>query len=257
MRRWALAGWAAACLTIYVYAQTAAPAFEVASVHLTDPAHKPDENRHAHRIHTTPGNVVMRDVGLTEAIQWAYKVESYQVSGPAWMPQTPFEIVAKAAGPATDDEMRAMMRTLLANRFGLQAHREDKEMSGMALLVAKSGPKLKPADGQGESVFEPAPKKMQIHMGRMSMREFAALLSEPMRKPVVDLTGLPGEFDFTIDGSNYAPPPCATGQKCDEPDEIYMVTRAVQDQLGLRLEPRKLTINMVVVDHIEKVPTEN
>lgn len=255
MRRWASAVGAVACLTLCVHAQTAAPAFEVASVHPTDPGQKLDEKSHAHRIHTTPGNVVMRSVGMTEAIQWAYHVESYQVSGP--VPQTPFDIVAKAAGPATDDEMRAMMRTLLANRFRLQAHREDKEMSGMALLVGKGGPKLASAEGRGESVFEPVPKKMQIHMGHMSMREFAALLSEPMRKPVVDLTGLPGEFDFTIDGSNYAPPPCATGQKCDEPDEMYMVTRAVQDQLGLRLEPRKLSISMVVVDRIEKVPTEN
>jgi uncharacterized protein (TIGR03435 family) len=257
MNGWSAAVCLAAGAAICVRAQTAATAFDVASIHPAAPEQKSEGNARPHRIHTTPGNVVMRNVGMMEAIQWAYNVESYQVSGPAWMPQTRFDIVAKAAGPASDEEMRGMMRTLLSNRFALQAHREDKEMSGMALLVAKGGPKLKAADGQGESVFEPVPKKIQINFRRMSMHEFAALLSEPMHKPVIDLTELPGAFDFILDGSNYAPPPCATGQRCDEPDEVYMVMRALPDELGLRLESRKLTINMVVVDHVEKVPTEN
>jgi uncharacterized protein (TIGR03435 family) len=248
-----LAGWAA----VSVCAQTSGPAFDVASIHPAAPEESPKGNARPHHIHTTPGNVVMRNVGMTEAIQWAYNVEAYQVSGPAWLPQTRFDIVAKTAAQASDDEMRVMMRTLLANRFGLQAHRENKEMPGMALLVAKGGPKLKAADGQGDSVFEPVPKKIQINFRHMSMHEFAALLSEPMHKPVLDLTELPGTYDFLLDGSNYAPPPCATGQRCDEPDEVFMVMRALPDELGLRLEARKLTINMVVVDHIEKVPTEN
>lgn len=193
---------------------------------------------------------------MTEAIQWAYHVESYQVSGPAWLPQTRFDIVAKTAEHASDEEMRAMMRTLLANRFGLQAHREDKEMAGMALLVAKGGPKLKAADGEGESVFEPVPKKMAINFRRMSMHEFAALLFEPMRKPVLDFTELPGTFDFLLDASSLAPPEPAPGQAHEDSDS-YLVLKVLPDQLGLRLEPRKLTINMVVVDHIEKVATEN
>jgi uncharacterized protein (TIGR03435 family) len=256
MKQWAAAAWLAATLAICVRAQTGGPAFDVASIHPAAPEQKPEEKGRPHRIHTTPGNVVMRNVGMTEAIQWAYSVESYQVSGPAWMPQTRFDIVAKATGPATEDEMRAMMRTLLANRFGLQAHREDKEMSGMALLVAKGGPKLKAADGQGESVFEPVPKKMAINFRRMSMREFAALLSEPMRKPVLDFTELPGTFDFMLDASSLAPPEAAPGQ-AHEDNDSYLVLKVLPDQLGLRLEPRKLTINMVAVDHIEKVPTEN
>ncbi len=63
---------------------------------------------------------------MTEAIQWAYHVEAYQVSGPDWMPATRFDIVAKADTPATDDEMRVMMQTLLANRFKLTVHREKR-----------------------------------------------------------------------------------------------------------------------------------
>jgi uncharacterized protein (TIGR03435 family) len=198
----------------------------------------------------------MRNIDLGEAICWAYNVERYQLTGPDWMGTARFDIVAKAAGPATDDEMRAMMQTLLANRFHLAIHRDTKEMAGMVLLLGKAGAKMKLSEDQGESVFAPQQKKMAIDMRRMSMHEFAALLSEPMRKPVVDLTELPGKFDFTIDASNYVPPEPAPGQPREDNDS-YMVMRALQDQLGLRIEPRKLTIAMIMVDHVEKVPTEN
>ncbi len=147
-----------------------------------------------------------------------------------------------------------MMRALLASRFGLRVHREEKELAGMALVAAKDGAKLKPSpssDDQAESSFEPVPNKKIIHFGHMSMPEFARLLSEPMGKPVFDLTGLKGSFDFTLDGTKYEAPP---GER---DDEIYMIMRALQDEVGIRLEPRKLPVNMVVVDHIEKSPTQN
>jgi uncharacterized protein (TIGR03435 family) len=237
-------------------AQAPPAAFDVASVHPAAPVQEREAKGRPHHIHTTPGNVVMRNVSMTEAIEWAYNAESYQISGPGWMPETRFDIVAKAPSPATEDEMRPMMQNLLANRFGLQIHREDKEMAGMALQVAKGGPKLKPADDEGDSVFEPIPKKMAIHFGRMSMHEFAGLLSEPMHKPVVDFTELPGKFEFTVDATNYAPMDPGPGQP-RENDDSYLILKVLPEQLGLRLEPRKLTIDMVVVDHIEKVPTEN
>jgi uncharacterized protein (TIGR03435 family) len=199
----------------------------------------------------------MRNIDIGEAICWAYNVERYQLTGPGWMGEEHFDIVAKAADPATDDQMRVMMQTLLATRFQLAVHRENKEMAGMALLLGKGGAKLKASEDQGLSVFEPQEKKTAINFRRMSMHEFAALLSEPMRKPVIDLTETKGTFDFTLDASNYVPPPPAPGQAREREDEGYMVTRALQDQLGLRLENRKLTIDMVVVDHLEKVPTEN
>lgn len=237
-----------------VFAQT--PSFDVASIRPAEPEQGRQGNARPHRIHTTPGNVVMRNASMTEAIQWAYGVEFYQVSGPAWMPMTRFDIVAKAAGPASEDEMRRMTQSLLASRFGLQTHGEDKEMAGMALLVAKDGPKMKPSAETGDSVFEPVPKKLAINMRRMSMHEFAALLSEPMRKPVLDFTGVPGTFDFTLDASKYAPPDPAPGQPHEDNDS-YLVMRVLPEELGLRLEARKLSIHMLVIDHIEKTPTEN
>jgi uncharacterized protein (TIGR03435 family) len=199
----------------------------------------------------------MRNIGLKEAIQWAYNLEFYQVEGPAWMATTRFDIVAKAAGPATDDEMRPMMQTLLGDRFALAFHRQDKEMAGMALLLGKDGSKMKAAAEPGESVFENVPRSPIIHMRQMTMHEFAALLSEPMQKPVVDLTGLPGAYDFTLDATKYVAPEPAPGQPREREDETYMVLRALQEQLGLRVEARKLTINMLIVDKLEKTPTAN
>ena len=120
----------------------------------------------------------------------------------------------------------------------------------MAITVAKGGPKLKASEDPGESTFEPTPKTMAIKMTHMSMRMLARILTEMMAKPVVDLTGLKGTFDFTLDDST---PPNTPGQ----PDVAYMFMHAMQDQLGLRLENRRLTVNMLVVDHVEKTPTEN
>jgi uncharacterized protein (TIGR03435 family) len=240
-----------------LFAQAPAPEFDVASVRSAAPADERGAKTRPHHVHTTPGNVVMRNVDIGEAIRWAYNVEKYQVTGPSWMDDAHFDIVAKAAESAADDQMRVMMQTLLANRFHLTVHHENKEMSGMALLVGKTGSKLKASEDQGESVFEPQQKKTAINFRRMSMHEFASLLSEPMRKPVVDLTEIKGAFDFTLDASNYVPPEPAPGQPREREDEAYMVTRALQDQVGLRLEPRKFTIDMVVIDRLEKVPTEN
>ena len=238
--------------------QAAAPAFEVASVRAAEPGQGNQDRggpRGKHRVHTTPGNVVIRNVGLDDIISWAYEAPFYQLKGPAWMRDTRFDIVAKAAGPATEDDMRVMMQTLLVNRFKLEIHREDKEMAVMVLLVASSGPKLKESADQGDSTFQPVPQKKAIHFGRMSMHEFCDMLSEPIQKPVIDQTGLKGFYDFTLDATNYDSP-SEPGQP-QANNDYYLIMRALPDQAGLRIEPRKMNINMVVVDHLEKTPSEN
>jgi uncharacterized protein (TIGR03435 family) len=257
MKRIGAAAFMTACTGLSIFAQAPAPAFDVASVRPAAPVDERGSKTRPHHVHTTPGNLVMRNIAMKEAIQWAYSMEAYQVAGPTFLDDTRFDVVAKAAEPATDDQMRLMMQTLLASRFQLTLHRENKEMAGMALLVGKGNSKMKASADGGESVFEPQGGKPAIKFGHMSMHEFAALLSEPMHKPVIDLTEIKGTFDFTLDASNYVPTEPAPGQPREHEDETYMVLRALQDQLGLRLEPRKLTIDMLIVEHIEKVPTEN
>ncbi|HEX3877592.1 MAG TPA: TIGR03435 family protein [Bryobacteraceae bacterium] len=233
-------------------AQTApAPAFDVASIRPADPS-QGEGDRHQHRIHTSPGNVVMRNVGLDQAVMWAYNVEFYQFSGPSWMETARFDITAKAAGPADVDAMRLMMQNLLSTRFDVAVHHEKREISGMALLVGKDGSKLKPSESQGESEFNGSGNgKPMVTLSRMTMHEFATLLSEPLKKPVIDFTGISGTFDIRLDATNYAPAP---GER---EDDGYMVLRAIQDQLGLKLEARKMSIDTVVVDRAQKTPTEN
>jgi uncharacterized protein (TIGR03435 family) len=246
---------AVACLSSFLavraFAQAQTPSFDVASIRRAAPGGQQDfKGPQLHPVRSTPGNVVIRNFDIGVAIAWAFDAAPFQLAGQS-LPDTRYDIVAKASGPATDEEMRLMMQSLLASRFGLKVHREEKEMSGMVLLVAKDGAKLKASADQGESAFEPVPGKKVIRFGRMSMPEFARLLSQPMRMPVIDLTNLRGSFDFTLDGSKYEAPP---GER---DDETYMVMRALQEQAGLKVEPRKVTVNMVVVDHVEKNPTEN
>jgi uncharacterized protein (TIGR03435 family) len=232
------------------WTQTPPAEFDVASIRPAAPGQERKNGPRLHPVRTTPGTVFMLNVDLGIAIAWAWDVAPFQLAGQS-LPDSAFDIVAKAGGPATDEEMRAMMQSLLASRFGLKIHREEKELAGMALVVAKDGAKLKSSADQAESSFEPVPNKKVIRFGHMSMPEFARLVSEPLRKPVFDLTGLKGSFDFTLDGTKYEAPP---GER---DDEIYMIMRALQDEVGIRLEPRKLPVNMVVVDHIEKSPTQN
>jgi uncharacterized protein (TIGR03435 family) len=89
------------------------------------------------------------------------------------------------------------------------------------------------------------------------MREFAVRLSETMHKPVVDLTGLDGPFDFTLDITKYSPPPPIPGQAYERVDMEYLVLRALQEELGLTLESRKMAVNRVIVDSVQKNPTGN
>jgi uncharacterized protein (TIGR03435 family) len=251
------------CLTAFAgsvaFAQSSPAAFDVASIRPIQPGSKDGRGGPlTHRVHATPGNVIMREAGLDEVIMWAYDIEHYQIAGPSWLSSARFDITAKADGQPSEAQMRVMMQNLLANRFALKQHREDKELACAALLVGKDGPKLKASEDQGESTFDGGKNgRPTVTLSRVSMHEFAAALSEPMRKPVIDMTGLKGTYTFTLDASNYVPPPPAPGQPREQEDESYMVMRALQDQLGLRIENRKISISMLVVDHAGKVPTEN
>jgi uncharacterized protein (TIGR03435 family) len=235
--------------------QTSASAFAVASVR---PSALDESNKtRFDRVTTTPGNVMMKGITIIGAIKWAYKVEAYQVAGPSWIDSTHFDIIAKADGGATDDQMRLMTQTLLADRFRLVVHHDQREMSVMALIIGKSGAKLKASVDQAQGGFEPLNGKPIIKFSRVSMGDFAGKLSETYHKVVVDRTGLDGLFDFTFDATKYFPPPPAPGQSYERVDMEYMILRALQDELGLTLEQRKLTVDRLVVDGIEKVPTQN
>jgi uncharacterized protein (TIGR03435 family) len=245
---------AAACCALSQEAPP--PAFEVASVKSSQLAKTGAEGSRKEDISTGPQSVTMRNVRFRSCVLWAYDLMVSQVTGPAWINEERYDIAAKSAGLASKEQLRAMMQTLLANRFQVAFHRETRELAAYILSVGKNGHKLHPSATEGEPDFRAARQgKMNMIAERVSMARFAELLGDPLQRPVVDMTGLKGLFDFNLDLTAYI---AASGQdKPSEADAVSIVTAAVQEQLGLKLESRKSPIEMLVIDKAEKAPIEN
>jgi uncharacterized protein (TIGR03435 family) len=211
------------------------PAFEVASVRLVDPA----SGNSGPALQTSPGSLTAHRLALFTCIMYAYERPA-QVVGPDWLHDVKLDIVAKAATPVGDRELYLMLRTLLEQRMGLRAHFEKREMPVFALTLAKGGPKF------SESTTEGPPARAEdngaVVFQRFSMDEFAAMFSKMFGRPVVDATGLKGRYDFRVDPG--------TG-------EVDAAITAFRDQLGLKIEDRKQSVDFLVIDHAEKTPTEN
>src|ERR1019366_1073156 len=112
-------------------ADSPAPAFDVASVKASQPGQPGPGGGRGRRdnIQVSPGTVTMRNVSLKSSIRWAWHVSEFQVSGPDWLDSERYEIAGKAPGPATEEQLRLMMQTLLRERFKLALHRQTKELS--------------------------------------------------------------------------------------------------------------------------------
>jgi len=243
-------------LTSVVFAQPQAKsqAFDVASVRQSRLTVGPDYNN---QITFTPAGFSARNVTLKRLIAEAWSVQLNQVAGPGWIDQNEYDINARTAEGATREQISPMLKSLLAERFKLQDHTETREMRVYELAVAKAGPKIHPiADG------EPVKTAPGFHF-HGGMHQFADLLAVQFSIPapedpsvpsraggppalVLDKTGLEGTFDFSAD----IHPELST--------DIFTVwQRALEDQLGLRIESRKGDVTVVVVDDARKVPTEN
>jgi len=140
-----------------------------------------------------------------------------------------------------------MLQNLLADRFKLAIHREMRDSSVYALVVAKGGPKFKEA-AEGKFSARIGRGHLEIHHADMAL--FARNIpTDAVDRPIVDMTGLQGTFDFTLDWTQ------DTG-KPGLGDGSPSIFTAVQEQLGLKLEARRMPIEYVVIDHIER-PSEN
>jgi uncharacterized protein (TIGR03435 family) len=162
-----------------------------------------------------------------------------------------YDISAKSSMAMTKAESRVMLQSLLAERFHLISHRSARTMSVFVLLAGKN-PKLVPAEGEGEMwVSRQVPVLIYEHT---TMADFAGVLTEAFEMPVIDMTGLAGAFNFKTTAKPYLgdEPPKVDGLTLD--GAIFFL--AVQDQLGLKLERRKMMVEMLIVDHVER-PTEN
>ncbi|HEY3825406.1 MAG TPA: TIGR03435 family protein, partial [Bryobacteraceae bacterium] len=227
------------------------PTFEVASVK----AHKPAvaEGRTGGRIDSVPGSLTIRNASMGSCIKWAWQVQDYQISGPSWLNDERYDIVAKAASPVRTDELRQMLRTLLAGRFQLQVHRETKELPVYTLVTAQSGPKLHKAEP--DSNTDMRGENGSFVFRGTSMPQFAEDLStlSQVDRPVLDRTGIPGTFDFSLkfgDSNDEMKRALVAG---DGPSLFTII----QEQLGLKLDAQKGPVEMLVIDHVERIPTEN
>jgi uncharacterized protein (TIGR03435 family) len=241
-----------ALLTIATLGCTAASAqaFAVASIR---PSAAEVKFEHDGKTETTPGTLRMQDVTVSTCIKWAYGVQDRQISGPEWIQSQHFDIIAKADEPATDDQMKLMLQTLLADRFKLSFHRQSKELKSYVMTVAKGGHKLH------ESASDAKPSRQNSAVGTTvkatTIKEFGDFLSGPLQTPVVDMTGLSGRYDFVLDFTPYLP----DGEhvmKVDFANTTGIIIAALQGELGLKLESKKEFVDVLVIEHVEK-PSEN
>jgi uncharacterized protein (TIGR03435 family) len=253
-RRWTGSAWLfVVMMASGFYGQVAAAqrAFAVATIRPSAAAVKFESDG---KTEVSPGLLRMQDVTVNTCIKWAYGVQDRQISGPDWMHSDHWDITAKADGPASEAQMKLMMQALLAERFKLGFHRQEKELKAFALVVAKTaakgGAKLKPAEGDGKAVMQNSANGTVARS--TTMQEFGDMLSGPLQAPVVDKTGLPGKYDFTLDFTSYIP----ADAKTMRPEMTDVILTALQGELGLKLEPQKTMVQVMVVDRVEK-PSEN
>lgn len=254
-------------------ATTVLPAFEVASIKAW-----PSDRVGGVTTEFSANTLTLRGIDLWIGIVLAYGVRDFQISGPEWLKMPPagsgnrYDIVAKASGSVPESRLRLMLRTLLAERFHMAVHWEKKEMPVLALLVAGGGLKIhetptgtpvesswngftnvrheliRDPDGRGGHSFTNAP-----------MAALAAALSATMPfapEPFVDMTELPGRFTFVLHDAPRLPR-SASNDPPNFDDMIATQKTIVQNELGLTWERRKAPVDVLVIDHADKIPTEN
>lgn len=212
----------------------------------------------------------------------------YQMESPRWMTDEYFTLNATVPGGTTKADLPIMLQHLLEDRFALKYHHEARQMDGYELVVAKSGPKMTKSDGppdpsaangRGFDIKDDAPQfdknsgPRQVYVesaaglvswwhGRdETMQRLASDISDRLRLPVVDATGLEERYDFSLNfleehPAGTAPPAGSDGASA--PAERPLMRDALREQLGLELRPVKnLPIDVIVIDSANKQPTEN
>jgi len=224
------------------------PAFDVASVKPTRNGRNAEGFSRSSVNVPSPGRFLATNSSLDECIRWAYEVKDYQISGPDWLNSdaASFDIEAKAPPETPIAQIRLMVQTLLAERFKLRLHRETRMLSIYVLVAGKNGPKLQAGDADGRMGTSTGGGRMVAH--HVSMAQFAYQLSREIGRPVFDKTGIEGAFDITLE---YAPVNSA------DAGPRPSIFTAIQERTGLRLEAAKGPVEILVIDHMEKLPTEN
>jgi uncharacterized protein (TIGR03435 family) len=226
------------------WSQVSNPAFEVASIRPSDPT------ADVGQMMRDPRRVALARVSIQNLLAQAYRIRNFQISGPSWLDSDRFDIVATLPEDATPDQLPAMLQTLLRDRFRLALHQEQKTMSAYVLLPRKGPAKLNAINAEVGDIRTSRGATRLRMSGRMTMPYFAGVLSNMVDRPVVDMTELKGVYDIDLEWSVDD----AAGR---ESDSTPSLSTLLQDKLGLRLESRKTPVDLYVIDHVDRVPTEN
>jgi uncharacterized protein (TIGR03435 family) len=227
-------------------------AFEVASIRPAAIAGEGGEGNSRSQIETAADSLTMRNIDLNEMIVWAFGLQPYQLAAPGTASDR-YDVRARADDRVPVSELKRMLQDLLAKRFKLQVHSEQRKTSVYELIVAKGGPRL-PKD-KSETLPPSFPKESlprvvdgDFVFSNVSMGEFAQQLTElrGIDLPVVDRTEVQGVYDVTLKSAAKA---------ILDPQGTSLLT-LIQEQLGLKLVSAKDPVEVVVVDHAEK-PSAN
>lgn len=276
---------AAAAFSIAALAQTSGPQFEVASI---KPALSPAESR-ARGLPPAANRIDPGRYEVTRPLQYlihtAYRLEYYQkITGPDWLNTTFFQIQAKLSDGAGEEQLPDMLRALLAGRLKLAAHMETSEEPVYILTTGKDGPKLKEAGPEAGPASKWTPgtggRRAIVRSGtangwlaysewngvilmeanKISMPDLVQNLSRELNLPLLDKTGLTGMYEISIPVPgewirSAMPGRYRNPESASDPAGVNM-TKSLE-RLGLKLDKSKAPVGRLIVDHVEKVPTEN
>jgi uncharacterized protein (TIGR03435 family) len=299
----------------------AAQTFEVASIKPAPPLDPQKIMSGQQRVgmKVAGSNVDIESVALPELLQMAFKVRPSQMKAPDWLivndplaalSAARFNIQAKLPSGTSEEQVPQMLQALLAERFKLAIHHEQKEQNVYALVVGKDGPKLEPSPPD-EPATDGAPKTarpdpiqvsgnpqtgmtirapgnggtMRMQMGqdgvmrmtadKVTLEAIAGSLERFVDRPVVDQTGLKGNYKMSLElsmtelmaaaraaGAAGGNPPAGFGGAAPaagpaDPGAGGTAIFKSIEKMGLKLEPRKASVDYLVIDHLEKTPTED
>jgi uncharacterized protein (TIGR03435 family) len=211
-------------------AATPPPAFEAASLKPSDPGHPPGWPDHMQYKWREPGRVVFSHSQVKVLLQIAFKMSPYQVTCPSWMSEDKYDLIGTMLAATSDDQAREMLKALLVERFQLKLHVEHRAQAIFALIIDKGGPKLTASPDDG------IPTVGASHATHQTMHNLAAVLTVYMAdRPVIDLTGIEGEYDLDF-GPDYVP---------------------ALKKVGLTLEKRPGTVDYLIIDGASRKPLPN
>jgi uncharacterized protein (TIGR03435 family) len=230
-------------------AADAHPTLAVAAIHLHDP------NSRRQGFNFEGSRYTVRNQSVASLVMFAYAIHPKQiVDEPEWVRTERYDIEGKPDVPGEPSlkQQQEMLQKLLAERFKLHFNREKRELSVYAIQVAKGGPKLKAAadpnaeadqEGEGHGT-----ETTQIYTSA-TMKDFAMGMNFFMDRPVVDQSGLTGKYDFRVRYTN-------DEVRATDPNAPPGMFTAIQEQLGLKLQPEKTATDVLAIDHVER-PSEN